>query len=119
VVKQKNQHILETACVLLFRAQVPGQKWDDSVATTVYLLNRMPSKALEFKTPLQVLSQHVTLLSILLIPLRVFDCVAFVHLHKNKWIKPELCVVCCVFLGYGTNKKGFCCYDPIKNSSIL
>lgn len=84
MVEQKNQHILKTARVLLFRAQVPGQKWDDSVATTVYLLNRMPSKALEFKTPLQVLSQHVTLLSILLIPLRVFDCVAFVHLHKNK-----------------------------------
>jgi len=56
VVEQKNQHILETARVLLFRAQISGQKWDDSVATTVYLLNRMPSKALEFKTPLQVLS---------------------------------------------------------------
>lgn len=84
VAEQKNQYILEIERVLLFRAHVPSQKWDDSVATTIYLLNCMPFKSLEFKTLLQVLSQHVTLLSILLIPLCVFDCVAFFHLHKNQ-----------------------------------
>jgi len=74
----------------------------------------MPSKVLDFKTPLQVLSQHVTLPSLLLIKPRVFGCVAFIHLHKNQRTKLEPCVVRCIFLGYGTNKKGYRCYDPNK-----
>ena len=84
VAEQKNRHILETARALLFGAQVPSRHWDDSVTTVVYLLNRMPSKTLDFKTPLQVLSRHVTLPSILLLPPRVFGCVTFVHIHKHQ-----------------------------------
>jgi hypothetical protein len=52
VAERKNRHILETARALLFGAQVPGRYWSDSITTAVYLLNRMPSKALDFKTPL-------------------------------------------------------------------
>jgi len=78
-------------------------------------MNRMPSKVLDFNTPLQFLSKHVTLPSLLLIKPRIFGCVAFVHLHKNQRTKLEPCVVRCIFLGYGTNKKGYRCYDPNKN----
>jgi len=89
--------------------------WDEVVASAVYLMNRMPSKVLDFNTPLQVLSKHVTLPSLLLIKPRIFGCVAFVHLHKNQRTKLELCVVRCIFLGYGTNKKGYRYYDLNKN----
>jgi hypothetical protein len=112
VAERKNRHILETARALLFGAQVPSRHWDDSVTTAVYLLNRMPSKTLDFKTPLQVLSRHVTLPSILLLLPRVFGCVTFVHIHKHQRTKLEPCAVRCMFLGYGSNKKGFRCYDP-------
>jgi len=112
VAERKNRHILETARALLFGAQVPGRYWSDSITTAVYLLNRMPSKALDFKTPLQALSQYVTLPSILLLPPRVFGCVAFVHIHKHLRTKLEPCAVRCIFWGYGSNKKGFRCYDP-------
>jgi hypothetical protein len=114
VAEQKNQHILETARALLIGSKTLGRHWDDVVVTAVYLMNRMPFKVLDFKTPLHVLSQHVTLPSLLLIKPRVFRCVAFVHLHKNQRTKLEPCVVRCIFLGYGTNKKGYHCYDPNK-----
>ena len=114
VAERKNRHILETARALLIGSKAPGRHWDDAIVTAVYLMNRMPSKVLNFKTPLQVLSQHVTLPSLLLIQPRVFGCVAFVHLHKNQRTKLEPCAVRCIFLGYGTNKKGYRCYDPTK-----
>ena len=53
-----------------------------TVTTAMYLLNRMPSKVLDFKTLLQVLSTHVSLLTMLMLPPRIFGCVVFVHLHK-------------------------------------
>ncbi|KAF2306641.1 hypothetical protein GH714_020006 [Hevea brasiliensis] len=75
----------------------------------------MPSKVLNFKTPLQVLSTHVSLRSVLMLPHRVFGCVAFVHLQKNQRTKLDPCAIRCVFLGYGLHKKGYRCFDPIIN----
>ena len=62
---------------------VPSQYWYDAMSTTVHLLNRLLSKVLNFKTPLQVLASHVSLPTTLMLPPRVFGCVAYVHLHKN------------------------------------
>ncbi|KAI5410572.1 hypothetical protein KIW84_055906 [Lathyrus oleraceus] len=73
----------------------------------------MPSKVLEFKTPLQTLSTFVPLPTIQMLPPRVFGCVAFVHLHKNQRTKLNPCAIRCLFLGYGVHQKGYRCYDPI------
>jgi hypothetical protein len=83
ITERKNHHILETAKALLLGAHVPSQHWLDAVTTAVHLLNRMPSKVLEFKSPLQDLSEFVSIPSILLLPPWIFGCVAFVHLQKN------------------------------------
>lgn len=50
IVERKNRHILETAQALLLGAYVPSHHWADAVATAIHLINRMPSKVLEFKT---------------------------------------------------------------------
>uniref|UniRef100_A0A2N9FXX4 Integrase catalytic domain-containing protein n=1 Tax=Fagus sylvatica TaxID=28930 RepID=A0A2N9FXX4_FAGSY len=119
VAERKNRHILETARALLLGAMVPSCHWGDAVATAVYLINRMPSKILHFKTPLHILSTHVSLPSILMLPPRTFGCVAFVHLHKNQRTKLDPCAVRCLFLGYGLHKKGFRCYDPTTNRTYI
>ncbi|XP_073265014.1 uncharacterized protein [Populus alba] len=87
---------------------------DDAISAAVYLLNRMPSKVLHFKTPLQVLSSHVALPTVLMLPPRVFGCVVFVHIHKNQRSKLDPCAVKCLFMGYGPTKKGYKCFDPIN-----
>ncbi|XP_010263164.1 PREDICTED: uncharacterized protein LOC104601508 [Nelumbo nucifera] len=68
IAERKNRYILETAHALLLGAHVPNRHWVDVVATAMHLLNRMPSRVLQFKTPLQVLSSHVSLPSVLMIP---------------------------------------------------
>ena len=112
VAEQKSRHILETARALLTAEHTPRCYWTDVVVTTVYLLNRMPSRVLDFETPLQVLAHYVPLPSILMLPPRIFGCVAYVHLHKNQRTKLDPCVVRCIFLGYAAHNKCYRCYDP-------
>ena len=121
VAKRKNRHILETSRALLLGAMVPSCPWGDDVATAVYLINHMSSKILHFKTLLQILSTHISFHSILILPSRIFGCVAFVHLHKNQRTKLDPCVVWCLFLGYGLHKKkkGFGAMTPLPTEPIL
>ena len=65
------------------------------MATAVYLINRMLTKILHFKIPLQALSTHISLPSILMLQPRIFGCVAFVHLHKNQRTKLDPSSMCC------------------------
>ncbi|KAL6311416.1 hypothetical protein AAG906_035499 [Vitis piasezkii] len=65
----------------------------------VHLLNRMPTKVLQFQTSIKVLSYHVSLPNVLMIHPWIFGCVLFVHIHKNQRTKLDPCVVRCLFLG--------------------
>lgn len=64
---------------MLIGVRMPQNYWDSVITAAVYLVIRMPSKALQFKTPLQELGTHVTLPSHLMLPPRVFGCTVFVH----------------------------------------
>lgn len=110
--ERKNRHILETARALLIGAHAPHRFWADAIVTAVYLLNRMPSKVLDFQAPLQTLSTQSPLPSVLMFPPRTFGCVAFVHLPKTQRTKLDPCALRCVFLGYATHQKGYRCYYP-------
>ncbi|CAL8996783.1 unnamed protein product [Prunus brigantina] len=119
VAERKNRHLLETARALLIGAHVPRHHWDDAIVTAVYLINRMPSKVLDFRTPLQALAQHGPLPSVQMLPPRVFGCVAFVHLHKNQRGKLDPCALRCVFVGYAAHQKGYRCYHPSSRRTYV
>ncbi|KAL6294169.1 hypothetical protein ACE6H2_002311 [Prunus campanulata] len=119
VAERKNRHLLETARALLIGAHVPRHHWDDAIVTSVYLINRMPSKVLDFRTPLQALAQHGPLPSVQMLPPRIFGCVAFVHLHKNQRGKLDPCALRCVFVGYAAHQKGYRCYHPSSRRTYV
>jgi Reverse transcriptase (RNA-dependent DNA polymerase) len=83
------------------------------VSTAVYLINRTPTKTNEFKTPLQRLADHVSIPSILNMSPKIFGCVVYVHIQKKFRTKVEPCAEKCVFLGFGSHKKGYQCYNPL------
>ena len=81
------------------------------MVTAVYLLNRLPSRVLDYKTPLPVLGKHVILPSVLMPPPRTLGYVVYVHIHKNQQTMLDPCAIRYVFLRYVAYKKGYQCYD--------
>ncbi|CAN6687056.1 unnamed protein product [Malus baccata var. baccata] len=112
VAERKNRHILETARALLIGASVPKRFWPEAVTYAVYVINRMPSRVVEFRTPLQVLTEHVPVVSTNTLTPRVFGCVAYVHIHKIHRSKLDPCALRCVFVGFASQQKGYKCYHP-------
>ncbi|KAJ0617795.1 putative RNA-directed DNA polymerase [Helianthus annuus] len=112
VSERKNRIILEMTRALLIESQVPKSFWPEAVATSVYLLNRLPTKALKFKTPLDCLSKSANIPHPLTLEPRIFGCTAFVHIPKTNRNKLGPCAEKCVFVGYGIDQIGYRCYNP-------
>ena len=66
----------------MFEAHVPTHFLPKVFATATYLTNRLPTKPLHFKIPLETLQTHTTISSSHSLPPRVFGCVVYVHFPK-------------------------------------
>jgi hypothetical protein len=53
IAERKNRHLLEVARALLFSTKVPKYLWGEAVLTAAHLINRMPSRVLNLKTPFE------------------------------------------------------------------
>ena len=113
VAERKNGHLLDQTRALLFQNHVPKKFWGEALLTATYLINRLPSKILESKSPMEVLSSFYPQLDPTnkLQP-RIFGCVSFVHVHSNERGKLDPRAVKCVFLGYSITQKGYKCFHP-------
>jgi Reverse transcriptase (RNA-dependent DNA polymerase)/Integrase core domain len=105
-VSERNRHILEITRALLFQNNVPKTFWSEAVLIATYLINRLLSAKLNFKSPLEILFGRKNNLG----HLRVFGCTCFVH--KNRVNKLHFTSIKTIFLGYSFQKKGYKCYDP-------
>ena len=55
VVERKHRHTVETGLTLLAHASVPFCYWSDAFTTACFLINRLPTRLLNMKTPLELL----------------------------------------------------------------
>jgi len=94
VAERKNRHLLEVARALFFQNKAPKYLWGETILTGTYLINRMPSKIFNFKTPLDVFTSAFpnNRLSCTL-PLKIFGCTVFVHIHEPNQgkLEPRAC----------------------------
>jgi hypothetical protein len=91
----KKMHLLEVTQALQLSMHVPKSYWGDVLLTTAYLINWMPSRVLNFKTPIEVLSPAFSS-SIFDIP-QVFTCAFFAHLHGSTKDKLDPQALKCIF----------------------
>ena len=81
--------------------------------TAAYLINRLPSKPLGFKTPLDILCQSFpkTVFPSSISP-EIFGCVVYIHNHSPSCTKLDPKAIKCIFIRYSFSQKGYKCYCP-------
>jgi len=100
--------VTKTGLALLFHSHTSPRFWVDSFSTATYIINCLPAPLLEGKSPFELLygsppnneNFHPS------------DCRVYPCLHDympNKFF-PQ-CIPC-IFIGYNTSYKRFCCLDP-------
>ncbi|KAM1494901.1 hypothetical protein ACFXTO_029686 [Malus domestica] len=119
VFERKNRQIMEVARSLMLDKCVPNHLWGHAVLAAVYLINRVPSRVLDFQTPFDVLQKHVSLVSVSKLPPKVFGCIAYVHVYSHQRSKLDACALRCVFIGYANNQKGYKCYHPPTQKTYI
>ena len=87
---------------------MPARFWGEAVTTTVFILNRAPTKALKGKTPFEVWYGCKPSVSFL----RTFGCIGHVRKTKPVLTKLEDRSTPMVFLGYAEGTKAYRLYDP-------
>ena len=108
VAERKNRHLLEVARCMMISMNVPNYLWGQAVLTAAQLINRMPSRILEWKSPCEMLKGD----NGGVLPLKVFGCVCFVRDNRPTVEKLDPRAVKCVFVGYYATQKGYVCWSP-------
>ena len=109
--ERKHRHLVETGLTLLAHASFPFRFWSDAFFTTCYLINRLPTRVLNMKTPLEILFQEIPDYTFL----KVFGCACWPHLRPYNSHKLEFRSKQCVFLGYSSIHKGYKCLHVATN----
>lgn len=113
VVERKHRHILEIARALRFEANLPLDFWGECVLTATYIINKLPSKVINFKTPHEILLGKPPSYD----HFRIFGCLVYAHDNQRKGDKFSERGRPCIFIGYPMGQKGYKVYD-LQNQNI-
>ncbi|KAH9726803.1 hypothetical protein KPL70_008430 [Citrus sinensis] len=110
--ERKNRQILEVVRASLFGMNMPRFYWGEAVKSAAYIINRTPSRVLDFQTPQQKMQSLLSIPHLPNLEPRIFGCIVYSHIPKSLRTKLDLCAKRCVFIGYSDLQKGYRCYDP-------
>ena len=105
--ERRHRHIVETGLSLLTHASMPLTYWTYTFATTVYLINRMPTPILHLSSPFDKLFESPPNYT----KLRVFGCLCYPWLCPYSQHKLDSRSTSCVFLGYSSTQSAYICLD--------
>ena len=108
--ERKHRHIVETGLSLLSVANLPLTFWPHAFATSVFLMNRMPTPVLRNHSTFQKLFQTTPNYH----KLHTFGCLCFPWLRPYAPNKLENRSLPCVYLGYSLTQSGYQCLDPVS-----
>nr|GMD29358.1 uncharacterized protein LOC109148506 [Ipomoea batatas] len=109
-VERKHGHLLTTTRVLKFQGCLLDQFWGECVLHVAYIINRLPSAAINNQVPYQILIKKVPQYQ----HLRVFGCLAYVTTIGPK-TKLDVRARKCIFLGFTSNTKGYKLDNNLSN----
>ncbi|KAM1015935.1 hypothetical protein ACFX2A_046674 [Malus domestica] len=113
--ERKHRHVVETAVTLMTEAKLPAQFWFHACSHAAFLINRMPCRILNMKSPYQVLiGQEPDVQN-----LKIFGSAVYPFMRPYNANKLEPRTTQCVFLGYMMGYKGVICYNLGSGKLIL
>uniref|UniRef100_A0A5B7B4M6 Retrovirus-related Pol polyprotein from transposon TNT 1-94 n=1 Tax=Davidia involucrata TaxID=16924 RepID=A0A5B7B4M6_DAVIN len=115
VSERKNQTVMEMAKSILHEKGLPKSFWAEAVYTAVYLINRSPTKAVWNQTPIEAWSGRKPSIR----HLKVFGCVCYAQIPKEKRSKLDETSEICIFVGYSSKSKGYRLYSLKSNKVII
>jgi hypothetical protein len=110
IAERKNRHLLEVARSMMILINVPKYLWGQAVLTATMLINRRPSRVLEWKSSFEMLKGE----NCDILPLKIFGCVCFVQDYRPNVDKLDPRAVKCIFVGYSATQKGYVCWSPVE-----
>ncbi|KAJ9560810.1 hypothetical protein OSB04_005970 [Centaurea solstitialis] len=115
IVERRNRSVMCTTRSMLKAMNMPQNFWAEAIRHAVYVLNRVPTKALRDSTPYEALKGTKPNLR----HLRVFGCKAYAkvtkpHLKKLDDRSKEL-----VYLGTEPGSKAYRLFDPVTKGIIV
>jgi hypothetical protein len=115
VAERKHRHIVDTALTLISQSNLPLTYWPYSFATSVFLINRLPTETLNLKSPWEVLFGTTPTYT----SFKIFGCSCYPLLRPYNKHKLDLRSKECVFLGYASHSKGYLCLDTSNNKLLI
>ncbi|GJT08980.1 retrovirus-related pol polyprotein from transposon RE1 [Tanacetum coccineum] len=100
--EHKHRHIVETGLAIMFNAYVPAIFWSHAFSSAAYIINRLPTKLLDNKSPYDLLFSMPPNYG----NFHVIVCHVFPYLRDYSYHKLAPRSSPCVFLGYNTQYKG-------------
>jgi hypothetical protein len=93
---------------MLNEKNLPNYFWAKTVAIVVYIMNRTPTTTVHGMTPEEKFTCKKPDVS----HLRVFGCIAYVHVLDEKRSKLDPKANKCIFTRYSLEQKGYRCFNP-------
>lgn len=108
VAERKLRHLQEVSRSWMHSKSLPQELWAEAMRCACHVINRLPSKVINMKTPYELLYKEKPSVSYF----RIFGSVCYVHVSDQLRAKMDAKAQKCVFVGYDPERKGWRCMDP-------
>ena len=108
VAERKLSHLQEVSRSWIHEKNLPQELWAEAMRCAFHVINRLPSKVINMKTPYELLYKEKPSVSYF----RIFGSTCYVHISDQLRAKMDPKAKKCVFVGYDPNRKGWRCMDP-------
>ena len=107
--ERMNRTIMERVRSMLAHAKLPKTFWAEALSTATCVINRSPLVALDGDTPQKVWTGK----EVSYRHLKVFRCLVYVHVAKDRRVNLDPKTRACIFLGYGDDEFGYRVWDLV------
>ena len=111
VAKRRNRTLKDMVRSMISHSSLPESLWGDALMTAIYILNRVPTKAVA-ETPYKLWTDKTPSIR----HLHVWGCPAEARPYRPNEKKLDSRTVSCYFVGYPERTRGFKFYDPATRS---